>query len=627
MTYLDGLNSAQRDAVTAGTGPILVLAGPGSGKTRVLTHRIAYLIQEMGVPPDHILAVTFTNKAAEEMKQRVQRLLGSVQKGLRVGTFHSICAQLLRREHARIDYGADYVIYDTDDQLTLLTQAMAELDVDAKRYTPRSILNAISSAKNELVTADKFGADQVGGRLANPLTEVTRRVYQRYQRMLVDNNAMDFDDLLMNMVLLMRRDDEAREKYQRWFEHILVDEFQDTNTAQYQLVKLLAAPQNNAFVVGDEDQAIYAFRGADYRNVMQFRKDFPDAKVVLLEQNYRSTQIVLDVARAVIDRNVHRTPKALFTDKSGGQRVTIFEAFEETEEAAFVVQQVQNLRSRGKAEYSECAVMYRTNAQSRVLEEAFRKSGVPYKLVGGVGFYQRREVRDLLAYLRLINNPNDTVSFARIINTPKRGIGKKSVEDFQRWAADQGIGYGEALARIERGEATPLAGKGKAFADFSRQLNDWREIAATGDLVALFDDIRTRVGYTLYLSEFSEGDEDRRNREENVVELGNALADAQQNGKSLAEYLTDASLTADVNLRDPNANAVTLLTLHAAKGLEYRVVFLTGLEEDILPHTRARDDAEGMEEERRLFYVGVTRAEELLYITFAANRMLYGRRR
>ena len=618
MSLLDGLNEQQRAAVSAGGGPVLVLAGPGSGKTRVLTHRVAYLIQEMSVPADALLAVTFTNKAAGEMRDRVEGLLGGRPAGLQVGTFHAICARILRREGRHTPYGPDYVIYDTDDQVSVVGQAIAELNIDTKRFPPRRVLGAISSAKNELLRpADYVALDYFG--------EVVARVYARYQSILLDNNALDFDDLLMQMVYLLRDDDSLCQKYQRAFEFVLVDEFQDTNTAQYELVRLLAAPQNNIFVVGDEDQGIYAFRGADFRNVLRFREDYPGAQVVLLEQNYRSTQTILDAARAIIDRNPHRTPKALFTDRGGGAAITVHEAYNENDEAQFVVDQIDLLRRREDHDWTDFAVMYRTNAQSRALEEAFIQQGIPYRLVGGVGFYKRREVRDLLAYLRVVNNGSDKVSFSRIINLPRRGIGKQSLVDFQRWAADIGGSYDDALTRLIAGEETPLSSRAaRLFAEFGQSLLRWRELAASGDLLHLLDTIISEIGYNLYLSEISDDDQQALERGENVQELRGLLLKAQETGLTLSEFLAEQSLVADVDALAAGADAVTLLTLHAAKGLEFPVVFITGLEEGMLPHMRAFDDPDGLSEERRLMYVGVTRAEDRLFLTYAFRRTIYG---
>lgn len=614
---LEGLNAQQRAAVTAGEGPVLVLAGPGSGKTRVLTHRIAYLIGEMGIYPDSIMAVTFTNKAAGEMRTRVQNLLAGSLHGLQIGTFHAICARLLRREWQKTPYGADYVIFDTDDQVTAVTQALNELNVDLKKWPPRRVLNAISTAKNELIEPGRYVAVDYFG-------EIVARVYQRYQAVLLDNNAMDFDDLLMQMVLLLRENPEVCAKYQRLYPFILVDEFQDTNTAQYELVQIMGKPQDNVFVVGDEDQGIYAFRGADFRNVLRFRQDYPSAQVILLEQNYRSTQVVLDVARAIIDKNTQRTPKALFTEREGGALVNVNEAYNEKYEAEFIAGEIDRLR-RDRYDFRDFAIMYRTNAQSRAIEETCIREGIPYRLVGGVGFYKRREIRDLLAYLRVINNPSDKVSFARIINVPKRGIGQKSLQEFQAWAAQEDLDYAEALTRLVIGAESPLSGRTRnLFMDFGQMLAGWRRLAEAGELLELFDDIVARIGYTLYLHEISDTEEQAIDRAENVRELRGLVAQAQESTISLADFLAEQSLVADVDELKDNENSVTLLTLHSAKGLEYPVVFITGLEEGLMPHVRAFDDPDGMGEERRLMYVGITRARDLLYLSYAFRRTVFG---
>ncbi len=615
---LKGLNERQRAAVTAGMGPILILAGPGSGKTRVLTHRIAYLIQEMGVPREAILAVTFTNKAAGEMFRRTRDLLGEPILKRNLGTFHAICARLLRVEGDHTPFGRDYVIYDTDDQEAVMKQAIAELNIDPKKFNPRRILGAISSAKNHLITPSNF-------QVLDYFSEIVQRAYQRYQAILLDNNALDFDDLLMQMVLLLQENPAVRQKYERMYDFILVDEFQDTNQAQYQLVTMLGEPLRNIFVVGDEDQGIYAFRGADYRNVLQFRQDYPDAQVILLEQNYRSTQKILDTARAIIDKNPNRTPKALFTERGTGNPIIIQEAYNETFEATFIVEEIQTLRDRHKYDWKDFAVMYRTNAQSRAIEEAFIREGIPYRLVGGVGFYKRREVRDLLAYLRFVNNGNDKISLARIINTPRRGIGEKSLADFQQWASNDCETYDQAFEKLLRGEPCPLPTRTtRLFAAFAQDVARWREIAAQGDLVALLDQIMSDIGYHLYLNEISDSQEQLIDRIENVQEIRGLLAAAYEANLSLTEFLAEQSLVADVDSLTDEMNAVTLLTLHAAKGLEFPVVFLSGIEEGILPHNRSLDDPDGLAEERRLMYVGVTRAEDLLYLTYAFRRRMWG---
>ncbi len=625
MTLFDGLNAQQHAAVTAGLGPVLVLAGPGSGKTRVLTYRLAYLLREMNAPPQSIMAVTFTNKAAGEMRHRVQGILGERPIGLQIGTFHAICARLLRREGMRTPYGQNYHIYDGDDQQSVVKQAVAELNLDPKRYTPRSFLAAISNAKNELLTPGDLPAPDY-------FAELVVRVYTRYQAILLDNNAMDFDDLLMQFVFLLRDDPTVQSKYQNLLQFLLVDEFQDTNTAQYQMVQLLGAPQNNILVVGDEDQGIYAFRGADYRNVLHFRQDYPQAQVILLEHNYRSTQNVLDVARAIIDKNPNRTPKALFTDRAGGDLISIEEAYSEDFEARFVVDKVEELYKRRARSgvntgiWRDFAVMYRTNAQSRALEEAFIREGIPYRLVGGVGFYKRKEVRDLLAYLRLVDNRNDTISFERIINAPRRGIGKKSITDFQYWVRAECANYDEAFERLITGETGSLSARvARLMSGFAQQLKRWRQLAEAGRLIELMDTIIEDTAFFIYIrTEISKTPEEGIDREENVGELRGLVARAEADGVTLSEFIADQSLVSDVDTLADEADSVTLLTLHAAKGLEFPVVFITGLEEGLLPHSRSLEEPEAMAEERRLLYVGITRAQDQVYLTYAFKRTMWG---
>ncbi|MBC7811387.1 MAG: UvrD-helicase domain-containing protein, partial [Burkholderiales bacterium] len=496
---------------------------------------------------------------------------------------------------------------------------LAELHLDgkenAKRYSPYRVLNMISGAKNELITPDEF-------RSIDYFSEIVGRVYPRYQQVLISNNAMDFDDLLMQMALLMRDNANVRERYQNYYEYVLVDEFQDTNVAQYQLVRSLAALQNNVFVVGDEDQGIYAFRGADYRNVMLFRHDYPQAKVVLLEQNYRSTQVVLDVARAVIDRNPHRTPKNLFTDRKGGIKVTLHEAYDDNKEATYVTATIDDVCRKHGYNYRDIAVMYRTNAQSRALEQAFGMDSIPYRLVGGVSFYKRQEIRDLMAYLRVIHNPNDSVSFNRIINTPARGIGNKTLATFQQWAQSQNVGFGDALGLLMRGTPNPLGKPAEKLAAFGMMLESWRKKAQEDDLMNLLDDVIAGTGYNLYINERAKDDEELHERTDNIRELRAQVA--QDPELTLADFVTDAALMTDVDTADGEKDAVTLLTLHAAKGLEFSVVFITGLEDGLLPHFRSQDDPEARAEERRLAYVGLTRAKERVYVTWAFRRLTRG---
>ncbi len=620
MTYhplTEGMNRQQQQAITAGDGPVLVLAGPGSGKTAVLTRRIAWLIREHRVPHHRIMAVTFTNKAAGEMRSRVESLLGEHLRGLQVSTFHSACARFLRREAESVGYRPDYVIYDSDDQVALVKTVLKNLGIDPKKYNPRAILAKISGAKNEMILPAAFRSFDYFG-------EIVKQVYAAYQAALREANAMDFDDLLLNMVLLLRENEHLRRAYQERFAYVLVDEFQDTNYVQYELVKLLAAPQNNVFVVGDEDQAIYAFRGADYRNVRRFQESYSGADVILLEQNYRSTQNILDVARAVIDLNRNRTPKALHTDLGPGEMVSVFEAYDERYEAETVLEQIHQLRSQLDLNYKDFAVMYRTNAQSRAMEQAFVNATVPYVLIGGVGFYKRREVKDLLAYLRLIHNPDDRVSFERIINVPARGIGKKSQEAFFNWVTRDGLTISDALNRLFYDDPVPMSTAAKKkFARFAEMLTQWQELAKRGDLLTMFDKITAQTRYYLYLDEISKLPEEAADRADNVQELRGLLQYSLEDEQPLHEFLAEQSLVADVDSLKDDTDAVTLMTLHAAKGLEFPVVFITGLETGILPHYRSFEEIGGIEEERRLFYVGVTRAKDALYLSYAFRRALY----
>ncbi len=627
---LDSLNPPQRQAVTTVHGPVLVLAGPGSGKTRVLTHRIAYLVDEMGAPPYRILAVTFTNKAADVMKERTRALLGmdAGLQGLSIGTFHRICARFLRVQADKIGLNPRYVIFDTDDQLQVIKQALKDLNLDDKRNRPRPILSAISRAKNELLLPSQYPVETYWD-------EMVKRVYERYQQLLHLSSALDFDDLLMKAVFMLRDHPDIRDYYQHRYDFILVDEFQDTNTAQYELVKLLGGAHRNIFVVGDEDQSIYGFRGADFRNVERFRQDFPDAVVILLEQNYRSTQNILDAANAVISRNVHRTPKKLFTDKGRGPKIILFEAYDEQEEGFFIVDEIQRLAREKLASPGECAIMYRTNAQSRAIEEAFLRKNMPYRLVGATRFYNRREIKDVLAYMRLVKNPNDDVSMRRIINTPPRRIGKATVEKLARWAGGLNLSMYQAL-RVLGGDGSPL-GPGKqvavqpfsgrtkkALMNFYATLQDWIDARYEMTPAQLMDRILAESGYQEWLRDGSDEGEDRWN---NIMELRTVTQayDELDTAEALDIFLEEIALVSDVDNFDPDADAPTLLTLHAAKGLEFRVVFLTGMEEGLLPHSRSFEDPDGLEEERRLAYVGMTRAKERLYLLRTFRRATWGR--
>ncbi|MBN2471765.1 MAG: UvrD-helicase domain-containing protein, partial [Anaerolineae bacterium] len=603
---LQGLNDQQREAVSAGTGPHLILAGPGSGKTRVLTHRVAYLIREMDVTPYRIMAVTFTNKAAREMKGRIERMLGGYElDGLAIGTFHALCARILRVEADYTPYTRDYVIFDTRDQLSAVKQSAVEQNIDIKRFTPRGLLNAISTAKNDLLTPEVYS-----DRVDTYFGEIASRVYLRYQELLRESNALDFDDLLMQAVALFSRYTEVAEKYQHRFEHVLVDEFQDTNFAQYKLVQALALPQQNIFAVGDPDQSIYAFRGADYRNVVRFESTYSDARKILLEQNYRSTQNILDAAMAIINHNPNRTPKHLFTDRGPGEPLTLYEAYDEDDESRMIVNTIMELNEDGYHSPGECAVMYRTNAQSRSIENAFTRAGMPYRLVGATRFYDRREIRDLHAYLRVIHNPSDSVSLERVINLPARGIGNKTLQQLRDWAEAQRITPGMAVLALREGADSPFSPRARrALEEFADLIASWRAMVEAGKTpLQLIDAVIDDIAFAAYLRDGSnEGEE----RWENVLELREGAV--AFNTVSLGDYLTEVALVSDVDTRDEGVDAPSLMTLHSAKGLEFPVVFLSGLEEGMLPHMRslesdAEGDTEALPEERRLLYVGITRA-------------------
>ncbi len=623
VDLLTGLNTAQREAVETVDGPVLVLAGPGSGKTRVLTHRVAYLVKEYQVPPWQIMAVTFTNKAAREMKERLYRLLGEQFRKLTIGTFHAICARILRQEAEAAGISPQYVIYDSGDQLGLARQAIRDLNLDDKLFRPQAMLRYISQAKNELILPAEMQP-------ATYRQEVAKRVYERYQVLLAENGALDFDDLLMKTVQLFGQDVEVRARYQRRYPFILVDEWQDTNMAQYELVKLLAGARANLFVVGDEDQSIYRFRGADYRNVARFREEYPQARVILLERNYRSSQTILDVANAVIVRNVHRHPKRLYTEKGHGPQIRVVEAYDEQEEGDMIVSEIQRLVARGEVSLGDCAVMYRTNAQSRPIEDAFVRRGVPYKLVGATRFYERKEIKDVLAYLRLIHNPYDGMGLVRIINVPPRAIGAKTAGTLARWAGEMGVPVYAALqvlaeAEVEGDEVpAPLGSRARrALLDFTALIEELSRARHELNLLELLDLVLERTGYVAYVQD---GTDEGQVRWENIMELRTVARDYADLPveTALTTFLEEVALVSDVDNLDERVDAPTLLTLHAAKGLEFAVVFVAGMEEGLFPHSRSMDDLEQMEEERRLCYVGVTRAKERLYLLHTFRRTLYG---
>jgi len=616
------LNERQLEAVTAPLGPSLILAGPGSGKTRVLTYRIAYLVDELGVPAHEILAVTFTNKAAGEMTNRLQQLVGPLASHLTIGTFHAICVRILRREAPQLGFGSDFTIYDADDQERVVTRMIKELDLDTKQFRPSAIAGAISRAKNELITPESFVPPTYWH-------EAVARVFARYEQFKRESNALDFDDLLQKAEQLFREHEDVRERYQRRWSQVLVDEFQDTNRAQYDLVLHLAGQHRQVFVVGDEDQSIYSWRGADYRNVQRFRADFGEARVILLEQNYRSTQNILDAAQSVISRNQHRTAKTLWTEAPAGPPIQLFEAYDEREEAAYVVAELQRLLSDGETTAGACAVMFRTNAQSRALEDAFMQHKMPYRLVGAVRFYQRREIKDVLCYLRLIHNIDDSVSLRRVINVPARKIGERTVEQLEAYGQAQGISMGRALLllseqRSQRSTADMLpANVARTLQPFAKTLAGLVAARAELSLPRLLERVLHDTDYLAYLRDGTEEGEERIN---NVRELFTAVERYSEMDPeaALRAFLQDAALVAETDETNWQTDAVAMLTLHSAKGLEFDTVFLVGMEEGICPHARSLDDPEQMEEERRLCYVGLTRAKRRLYLVRAFRRTLFG---
>ena len=620
MDILAELNPAQREAVEAIGGPVLILAGPGSGKTRVIAHRVAYLIKVCGVSPHRIMAVTFTNKAAREMEERLHRLVSGLVKDLTIGTFHAVCARILRHDGKAIGVDPKFVIYDEEDQTSLIKRSIQEVGLDPKQYAPGAIKSAISAAKSRMLTPEDHGQ-----RSRSYFDEVAGRVYERYQQLLTESNALDFDDLLMKAALLFRKSSDTLSKYQTRYLHLLVDEFQDTNLTQYELIKQLGGKHRNICVVGDPDQSIYSWRFADLRNILSFEKDYPEAKLVLLEQNYRSTKLILETAFNIISANKERKPKGLWTNNESGELTTVVETYTEQEEAQFVVNEIEHLVGQEGVRLGDCAVMYRTNAQSRVLEEAFVRYGIPYKLVAGTRFYERREVKDIIAYLRLIQNPYDSVSLLRVINVPGRGIGQQSQSQLSSWAKSQGVSLYEALQLIaEQKEHQPLFSSriSKALAGFLSLMQEFIARSQELNLVDLFDLVIKRTGYEEYLLSGADGEE----RWDNILEL-RTVAQQYRDLKppdGLATFLEGVTLVSDVDGLDERVDAVTLITLHQAKGLEFPVVFIVGMEDGILPHIRSFDDPSQMEEERRLCYVGVTRAKKKVYLVRAFRRSLMG---
>ena len=617
---IKGLNPQQANAVQTVDGPMLILAGAGSGKTKVLTCRIAHLLNQ-GVRPYRILAITFTNKAAAEMRERVDKMAGDAAKDVWLHTFHAFCAKLLRIEIHNLDnYTNNFAIYDTADTKSLMKQILQEMNLDEKRYQPSAVIGRISNAKNQLQTPEDYAkqaSDFYDGKVAE--------IYARYEAKLQQNNALDFDDLLLLTLKLLQENEEVRTKYQDKFDYIMVDEYQDTNHAQYLLTKILAAKHKNICVVGDADQSIYGWRGADITNILDFEKDYPEAKLVKLEQNYRSTQVILDAANAVIDNNTGRKPKNLWTDNGNGNQITYFRAIDERDEARFVIEQIQALDSRPDVKLGDMSILYRTNTQSRVFEEMLIKSGIAYNIVGGTKFYERKEIKDIIAYLRVIFNPNDSLSLLRIINVPRRGIGDATLAKLQAYAEENNMNLFDVVSAS--GDVPGLSSRfvGK-LEELSSIIFELMGEANSGEVPVkqLIDNVMTKTGYLEEL-ENSKSAQDQ-SRVENLKELLSVAEDFSKGEEedNLENFLGRVALVSDIDDAELGEEAITLMTLHSAKGLEFPVVFLVGMEEGIFPHARTLMDEEEIEEERRLCYVGITRAERTLFLSHARMRTVFG---
>jgi len=617
---LAGLNPIQKEAVLHTEGPVLIVAGAGSGKTRALTHRMAYLIREKGISPYGILAITFTNKAAREMAERVEGLLGTrVAKGMWILTFHAACARILRREHDHLGIPSHFTIYDEGDTERVITLVLKSMDLDPKRYPPRQIAAMIGRAKDNLVSPREFAAK------ANTYYETAvAGVYGEYQRRLHAAGALDFDDIIMETVRLFREHPEVLEHYQQRFEYLLIDEYQDTNRAQYHLVKALAAKHHNLCVVGDADQGVYSWRGATIRNLLDFEHDYPEAAVFVMEQNYRSTQAILSVANALIEHNIQRKPKSLWTESDGGELAVRYRADNEHDEAWFVVNEIERLVSVEGHRYGDCAVFYRTNAQSRVLEDVFMRAGMDYKIIGGVRFYQRKEIKDVFAYLRVLVNPGDLVSVRRVINTPKRGIGDATVAAIEGFSASENIPFLQAARRAEEIVVLGQRARGavRSFVEVIDRLG--AELVEGAGVPKLVEAAFTESGYLIELEE--ERTVEAMGRVENLRELVGVAREfeVREPDGILADFLEQVSLASEQDELDQESGVVTLMTMHNAKGLEFDVVFMVGMEDGVFPHYRSMTDAAELEEERRLAYVGITRARRRLYLTHAWSRSLFG---
>lgn len=633
LNILEGLNRQQKEAVETVAGSLLIIAGAGSGKTKTLTHRVAYLIQNAKVRPQNILAVTFTNKAAQEMRERIGKILGVVGdvRGMRgmynsklplIGTFHSICVRILRSEIEMLGYAKSFHILDDQDQQALMKRVMKELEIDTTQFHPKAFLGAISNAKNDLIEAQQFAQEANGY-----YEELVAKTFVKYQQELKTSNGLDFDDIILLTVKLFKKFPLVLEKYQHIFQYIMVDEYQDTNKAQYVLVNLLASKHRNLCVVGDDWQSIYKFRGADIKNILDFEKDYPEAKVIHLEQNYRSSQIILDAAYGVISKNINRKDKKLWTEKKEGHLITSYEAEDEKEEAEFIAREIMN--AKGAKRYAEYVVLYRTNAQSRMVEEVFLRRSIPYRIIGGIKFYQRKEIKDMVAYLRLIFNNSDIVSLERIVNEPKRNLGKATLDKWVKIAREMEMnpiimGYrGDLGNQIDSGLGKVKVDAIKQFCEFIVRMNEIRSRISLSDFI---QKVFAESGYeAMLLKEGTEGEI----RWENVRELISVAQkydseEANDVEDKLAAFLEEVALASDVDNVDQNQDAVHLMTMHSAKGLEFPTVFIIGLEEGIMPHSRSQLSYEDMEEERRLMYVGLTRAKEKIYLLFTRQRTIFG---
>ena len=617
MNLVEGLNDKQKEAVIETEGPCLVIAGAGSGKTKVLTHKIAYLIEEKNIKPWNILAITFTNKAANEMKERITNLIGEVANDMWIGTFHSICVRILRKFIDRVGYNSDFVIFDTSDQKTLIKQCIRSLNLDDKIYTDRGVIAEISNSKNEMLTPMQYKL-----RTNNEIRkEKIAEIYEIYQRRLKENNALDFDDIINLTIQILTENQDVLEYYSEKFKYVLVDEYQDTNKAQFTLITLLSGRHGNITVVGDNDQGIYSFRGADITNILNFEKDFPGTKIIKLEQNYRSTKAILDAANAVIKHNEKKYEKNLWTEKEGGKRPEVAILDNEYEEANFIVEQINRLKREEYYKYSDFTVLYRTNAQSRSIEDIFRRENIPYKMIGGLKFYERKEIKDVIAYLRLIHNQADNLSLGRIINEPKRGIGQTSMEKIEAIAETNGISMYEVIKHAEQ------YGLNKVFINSREFINTIEDLSSKKDemlISELTKEVLNKTGYMKALE--LENTAQAESRIENLNEfLTVAMEFEEENAEnSLAEFLESITLSSDIDGMEDKEDSVTLMTLHSAKGLEFPVVFLVGMEEGLFPSYRSIGEQRELEEERRLCYVGITRAKEYLFLTCAKQRTIFG---